>query len=359
LAVGSGVFATRSAFLAAGIVLSAVPLGVRAPTQTDDERPPPPAVRVVSIDDAAYPTVDSVVVVPQILSGQNLAAADFEVRQGVEPRPVEVERVATQSFDVALVIDPSIAAGREVEGALLELPVQLPGPQFAIVAAASPGQIVQPLTADTRAVTNALGSLPSAGTPALAEGVELALGQLPSTPGRRRVVAVVASAAAAGDPALLDAVADRAAAQGVAIHVVCQGQFIPPALARLARVTGGISVLADAGGMVAAVDTVAGDVRGQYRLRFQLTTDDPTATVAVSVTALGVTARARLPVPVQPVASPENTASPRPATSGADWLVNLVLGVAVVAWVAIIVVLRLSRTRRRAAAPIPEPPSGL
>jgi von Willebrand factor type A domain len=242
----------------------------------------PQDFRVLDVDSSSYPWVDSVVVVPRALSGRSLGSDAFEIQAGGASHPVEAVRLDADALELALVVDASVGDDddfRRAQGALLEVPVHLPGASVAVVRSSRPATVVWPLTGDPVAASRAVRSMSPGGQPALVDGVASALDAFstdtsppPSGEATRRAVVVIA-----GDPVAdtyqMVAQAMRARDMGVTFYVISVGDTVPVELDRLATMSGGRAVAVAPRDMVAAIDQTIADLRGQYRLRFSLSDD--------------------------------------------------------------------------------------
>ena len=124
------------------------------------------------------PTIDVVVSVPMVLSGQRLGVEDFRIMEGSEPRPVEVSPLDPAGLELAIVIDSTMAgeAFLSARGALMEVPVHLSEPTISVVSAAESPVIVQRPTRDRNATSAALhGLVPRSGVTDIESGIALAL----------------------------------------------------------------------------------------------------------------------------------------------------------------------------------------
>jgi hypothetical protein len=278
--------------------------------------------RVLNVDSSSYPWVDSIVVVPPELSGLSLGSEAFQVDTGGGGRPVEAVRLDADALEVAMVVDASVGTDddfRRAQGALLEVPVHLPGASVAVVQSSRPATVVWPLTDDPVTASRAVRSMSPGGQPALVDGVASAINALTSTttPGpsaeiTRRAVVVIAGATPV-DTYQMVAQAMRARDLGVTVYVISVGNTVSVDLERLASISNGRAVATSPTRMVAAIDATIDDLRGQYRLRFSLA-DEPAADleghlpgevvgsvglqpVAASVTASGTNATVPLTIP--------------------------------------------------------------
>jgi von Willebrand factor type A domain len=332
-------------------------------------------LRVVEIDSSAYPTVESVVVVPRALSRQSLSSESFEVRQGDAVLPVEVVPLDPSALELVMVVDASAAIGDGfflAQGGLLELPVHLSEPKLAVVRAAHPARVVLPLTADPLAVSKALTSLEPGGADALAEGLELAVEQFSVTGNARRAILVVAGDATIDDPVRLMRLAASATTMGATVYVISLGDGAPTELALLASITSGRVIAPDRGTIVAAVDQIVADLRGQYRLRIRLPGADGLAdaedrppgevvavlglqSVAATVHADGTSAEVRLPIAIPPsVASDLASTAAERSNAAAAVSDGLIVG-AVLLLVAAAMALASAAARLALARPDPGP----
>jgi hypothetical protein len=261
-----------------------------AVAQTDE-----PALKVVTVDSSEYPSIDAIVTVPKILSGQRLDAGDWVVLEDGEPRPVDVRPFDPAALEVAVVLDSTLEGGSflSAQGALMELPVHLSQPTMSVVSAGATPVVALAPTRDTDAMSTAIHGLESTPGPnALEDGLTVALNQF-SPAGVRRAVVVVTDELVF-DPERINQAGTRARRDGVAIFVVSLGPSLSPAMEQLAYMTGGASWKIDPRvaplGVVPAIDEVVGELRGQYQLVVELTGDDPEAPVVAAVTSTGITA---------------------------------------------------------------------
>jgi hypothetical protein len=299
-------------------------------------------LRVVEIDSSAYPTVESVVVVPRALSRRSLSSESFEVRQGGTVLPVEVVPMDPSALELVMVVDASAAVGDTfflAQGGLLEVPVHLSEPKLAVVRAAHPARVVLPLTADPLAVSKALTSMEPGGADALGDGLELAVEQFSSTGNARRAILVVAGDATIDDPVRLMRLAASATSAGATVYVISLGNRAPTELALLASMTSGQVIAPDHGTMLAAVDQIVADLRGQYRLRIRLSGGDGFAdvddrppgdvvailglqSVAATVHADGTSAEVRLPISIPPSVASDLASTAAERSNAADSAVS-------------------------------------
>jgi hypothetical protein len=234
---------------------------------------------VLEVDSSGYPAVRSVVVVPRELSGRSLGSEAFEIQAGGASYPVEAVRLDADALELALVVDASVGDDDNflrAQGALLEVPVHLPGASVAVVRSSRPATVVWPLTGDPVAASRAVRSMSPGGNPALVDGVASALNAFstdtsvpPAGEATRRAVVLIA-----GDPAVdtyqMVAQAMRARDMGVTVYVITVADAVPVELDRLATLSSGRAVAVAPRDMVAAIDQTIADLRGQYRLRFSL-----------------------------------------------------------------------------------------
>jgi hypothetical protein len=260
-----------------------------APADADEE------LRIVTIDSSQYPIVEAVVVVPPLMAGRPLAATHFDVRERTVARPLAVEPLDPSTLELAVVVDASIGPEplTAAQGGLLEIPVHLREPQISLVNAANPPSVALPLTDDPRAAGAAFRAMTARQESALEDGIDMALDQF--SPDARWKAMVVVAGSAPTDSVRLVQAADRAESESVQTYVISV-DAVPPELGRVAFATGGEAMAIGQDGFLAAVDDVITDLRGQYRVRIELSGDDPAAPVALAVSAFGMTSRTPLPI---------------------------------------------------------------
>ena len=231
--------------------------------------------RVLTVDSSDFPLVESMVVVPRALSGRTLSSESFEVHQAGANHPVEAVPLDPQRLELVLMVDDSVGGGevfQRAQGALLELPVHLPQARVAVVHSGRPATRIWPLAADPDTASLAVRSLRPMDSGALEVGVDSALRVFPSeTPqdGTSRAVVMIVGDADV-DPYRIVSAALTARELGVTFYVITVAESVRVDFDRLASMTNGRAVAVDADNLVAAVDRTMADLRGQYRLRFDL-----------------------------------------------------------------------------------------
>jgi von Willebrand factor type A domain len=260
---------------------------------------------VLAVDASSYPVVESTVVVPPALSGRSLSSESFEVRHGGSSWTVQAERVDPQALDLVLLVDDSVGVDgfHRAQGALLEVPVHLPEARVAVVHSGGAATQVWPLAADPDVASRAVRSLQPTGSGALERGVESALQAFPAGEAEdttsRAVVMIVGDPTV--DPYRVVGAALTARQMGVTFYVITVADSVPVDFDRMASMTNGRAVAVDQDALVAAIDRTMADLRGQYRLRFDLSGGDATAGLEGRVAGEVVAA-----VGIQPVAATVN-----------------------------------------------------
>jgi hypothetical protein len=297
----------------------------------------PQDFRVLDVDSSSYPAVESVVVVPRELSGRSLGSDAFQVQANGASRPVEAVRLDADALELAMVVDASVGDDddfRRAQGAMLEVPVHLPGASVAVVRSSRPATVVWPLTDDPVAASRAVRSMSPGGRPALVDGVASALDAFSTgtsadaTELTRRAVVLIAGDAAV-DTYQMVAQAMRARDLGITVYVISVGDTVPVDLGRLASMSSGQAVAVSPRNLVSAIDQAIDDLRSQYRLRFDLTEEAQAAGLdgqlpgevvgavglqpaAASVNASGTSAHVPLTIPPGAGTSPDGpTAAPQ------------------------------------------------
>ncbi|MGH9117959.1 MAG: vWA domain-containing protein [Acidimicrobiales bacterium] len=315
-------------------------VGGRAPATTVAED-----FRVLAVDSSSYPVVESMVVVPPALSGRSLSSESFEVRHGGSARTVEAVQLDPRALELVLMVDDSVGGDgfHRAQGALLEVPVHLPQARVAVVHSGGSATTVWPLAADPDLASQAVRSLRPGVSGALERGVESALQVFSADEvdedTSRAVVMIVGDPTV--DPYRVVGSALTARQMGVTFYVITVAESVPADFDRLASMTNGRAVAVDHDALVAAIDRTMADLRGQYRLRFDLSGGDVTAglegrvagdvvaavgihPVAATVNAGGISADIRMSVP--PPSGPStgaggNGGEPSPRAPWAtDWL---------------------------------------
>jgi hypothetical protein len=258
-----------------------------APVTADEE------LRIISVDDSQYPIVETVVVVPALLASHGLESTHFDARERTDARPLAVEPLDPATLELAVVVDASIGPERltAAQGGLLEIPVHLPEPEISLVTAANPPSVALPLTSDPRAASVAFRSMAAGHGSALEAGIEMALDQFTPSAGWKAMIVVAGTAPRDADRLAL--AAERAQTSRVQTYVISVDS-VPEELGRIAFASGGEAMAIGPDGFLAAVDDIVAELRGQYRLRIELSGDDPAAPVALAVSAFGITARTPL-----------------------------------------------------------------
>ncbi|MGH9118786.1 MAG: VWA domain-containing protein [Acidimicrobiales bacterium] len=307
---------TGAAGFLVGLLLTAGPPPAAA--QTAD-----PQIKVINVDSTAYPDITAVVSVPMVLSGRSLRADNFDVRERDDSRPVKVTAFDPSQLQLAIVVDSAMTGTAFVgaQGALLELPVHLRGPNVSIVRAATPATVALPPTRDPAAASVAVrGLTPSNGESNIEDGIAVAFDQFVPDGSRRAILLVTSDVEV--DAGRIARTTDRAVREGVVVYVISLSPFVADEVMALANVTGGAAWAVEPLDIVPTIDRMVAELRGQYQVTARLTGADPSAPVTVVVTAGGVTARSRLrfaiPIEIALRAAPAERPAPEPS-AGLPW----------------------------------------
>jgi hypothetical protein len=219
---------------------------------------------------------------------QPLAPESFSTLVDGVPRPTTVEPVMSDRLAVVAVVDASDAAGPVLQAGVsgltsfvLAAPTSIP---IALVADATPPDLVAPLQPGPAGALRALAALRPHGGRDTSGAVDLALRQLPADVAAPRVVVLYTAAPDAGGESAAD-LGERLNAAGVLLAVVTtaeDGRAAPQYWSAVAADTGGVAVSARATEVVPAFDRVAAALRTRYLLTTPLLDRLP-ATVTVRV----------------------------------------------------------------------------
>lgn len=310
----------RAAAVLAGAVALVV-TGVVAPAGAADEP------LAVSADVSRYPDVRLTVAAPLSAADQVLPTSAFGVVEGGEPRPVQVEALAAEQLQVALVLDTSgsmsgapLAGAKAAAQSFLE---QIPaGVPVAVVGFGATAAVVHPLSANRAAQQASIAGLTANGRTALYDGLRAGLAQLPAAPETRRVVVLLSDGGDTSSANGLEATAEALAAAKVPVFTVelRTVESNPAALEALASRTGGRVVAAgDPTALDGAFGAIAKQIVRQYAVTYPSSAHGPTdVDVTVTSPAGPSTARTRLDLPAaHPL--PVSTPAPPPSTvAGAE-----------------------------------------
>ncbi len=345
------------ALVAATLGTLTLPFGVAAASA-------PSQLRVVAAYDTASQT-DVVVAVPRELARLALPRSAFAVRQDGQPLLASVQRVSDVGLSVYIVLDvtPANTALRAEQSAAADLLRQLPATVRTAVAtsqndvqAAQPGNVA------------ALRTL-SAVKPNSSTVVETTLNRIvtSSRNDERRLIVLMTSCPADSqiDISPLKAALGRGTSQ---LNIVTFGGVCSSRLIALARVRGGmIGMPAAPSQLAAAVDDIAYDTLGQYRISLPTSSRARQITVMVRFAGIGATSEVRLPTSGQgaPVLTP-NTSTPASAAPGTprhhslpSWFPVAAMCVLAGLILAACAVAALQVKRRATRKPRPKPSSGL
>jgi RimJ/RimL family protein N-acetyltransferase len=264
--------------VAAGVWLSLVTLPIMLLTGPAAAAAPS-TLRVVGTHASAGQS-SVIVVVPPELANMALPAKAFRVRRGGRPLPVTVQRSSAAGLDVYVVLDPTTAVPilTAQQSAAADLLQRLPATvRTAVVTSQDAVPVPQ------RGNAAALGALAGL-RPHSAMAVDRTLNRIAAarSDGRRHLVVLVTScpqdSGADLGPLRADLVGGASQLDIITLVSPCRSRLLP-----LARRHGGLARLALAPGQVAAaVDAIAYDILGQYRLsvpappaatRVEVTTD--------------------------------------------------------------------------------------
>ena len=281
-------------------------------------------IKVISVDSTAYPDIKAVVSVPTVLSGRSLDAEHFAILEREASVPVEVEAFDPSQLQLSVVVDSTMDPASFVgaQGALLELPVHLRGPNVSIIEATTPARVALPPTRDRAAASFVVrGLAPSSGAANIEDGIAVAFDQfIPD--GSRRAILLVTSAVEV-DAGRIARATDRAVREGVVVYVISLNSFVGPELLVMANATAGAAWAVESVGIVPTIDHMVAELQGQYQLATRLTGEDPSAPVTVVVSSGDVTARARLrfaiPIEVALRAAPSERSVPDPSGNDLPW----------------------------------------
>jgi hypothetical protein len=303
--------------VAAGVLLSMAAIGVAALRGVPGAWAADPSndLQVVAVDAAAYPTVSIDVAVPERLGAIGLTAAAFRVGATGAITP-KVDRLDPRRLDVVLVVDNRQTAGAEVLSAELGALVELvrgvdAGTSVGVVTIAG-ARAVGGASADPRAAIGALASIAPDAQGSLAAALGAAATQLRANT-RHLVLAVTAEPSETLGAATITQVAAALRASRTRLDVITLGGAAGSDLRALAQRTNSHVMGADPNGLLGAVDTVTGELTGQYRLTFRA---DAPGIVPLTLTSGGVRygATASVPGPIAPRAAPPTTS---PSTTNA------------------------------------------
>jgi hypothetical protein len=263
-------------------------------------------MRVATVQHQAG-TLTAVVAVPAALSQLTLPTSAFTISRGGTRVPAAVQQLPNDTLSVTLVIDASQSVTpaqlRLLQSAAVELVLRLPSQtRYTIIAAGDGARVVGDTQATPVAALGNVAEVTPGGAPSLDAAVAQAAGEALSM---YRNAVVVLSAEPSSITTPISTLAGRSLVYGVPLGT-------PPAgLAPLATATGGL-VTPNTDMPVAAVDAIAADLLGQYRIQMP---DGPGA-VTVSVQANGVSAATTVPALASAQVAAPGIASSTAATPG-------------------------------------------
>ena len=211
----------------------------------------------------------------------DLERGEFTILEDGVPQTVTAYAAGNQPVAIALAVDRSWSmAGERLEAArrggrelLLELDEQ---DRSMLVAIGSDVDVPVPLTADRRAVDDALQALDAWGSTALHDAVITAFDAIEPAPGRRALVLVSDGVERHSRRTVEDVLARVRASDVLAYPVVLQ-RTVPATLERLATMTGGRAVrVRQLRDVPSTLRRIASELRHQYLLGYE-PTRPPTA----------------------------------------------------------------------------------
>lgn len=325
------VFIGALAILAAG-VLAAAPLPGTA------QVPPGTEVRIVDVDDSAFPTVRVVIEVE--VDGRPATALDpssLVARETGSPATVTgVERAVDASIPLALVVSldvsgsmagTTLASAQDAAVLLLE---SLAGPDTAALISFSEGaRLERPMGTPIAEIVAALRGLQAVGNTALYDAVVLSANIASQAPGGRHAVVLLSDGEDFGgiSTATRDGSLARAASSGAVFYVIGVGAGVDtPYLQELAQRTGGRYFAAPGSAEIGAIyQSLSELLRSQFVVTLKSAADPAPREREVQLSIVGdsvVTVTSGYqsrqplptptPLPVTPTPTPTRT--PRPPT---------------------------------------------
>lgn len=341
--------------------LAAVVLALNlAPTPAAAAVPQP--IRIVEVVQRGR-TVDAVIALPPLLSGRTLAPSAFSFRQGGASLTATVTRIALASTALTVVVDvpaDQSEALTTVQGAISDFIVQLPKDVRVAVTPLTPALLPLP-DADHGTALKSLASFeptvvadPDGALAALLKGVAA------NTIERSTVIVVTAQLSALdGQPALLSG--GRLLVYSVVKATAARGDDAPRSVT--------VTRWSTPDNLLAAMDTIAAGLAGQYRVVFSAPAAGP---VELAAEASGIRAEGRVelaetepvnpsavtaasavaPVPRTPQAlqrDPANdSVTPAPSRGYSSKVAIAIIGL--VGWFGIVALVAAMRSRRVAPA---------
>ncbi|MBA2528958.1 MAG: VWA domain-containing protein [Euzebyales bacterium] len=286
-------------------------LSLPTPATAPDDAPAPsgpPTLRVVGVDDSAYPNMEVTVVAPRGLAKEQLDAASFSLEEGGLPADVSVAPVKGQRLEVVVAVDVSGSMAGEpldaAKAAAVDFIDAVPdGTQVAVLAFAGRPRLVASFTSDKAQVTEAVDALVAGGETSLYDAAVEAASLFA---GRQRATRSVVLLSDGGDTVSVSDAATAAEKLAEAHASVEAVNFKTPeaarqALADLATPTGGsITPVEDAAGLAVIYEGLAMDLGNQYVLRYRSRSRGETV-VAVEVEKNAIRAEALRTVVLPPL----------------------------------------------------------
>ena len=269
--VGGGLVAGAAAITAVAVGLAVRPGPNSGGAIAPPSAPPAPAdVRVVSTADLAGGQALTVSV-PHAARGTVLPASAFDVTVNGRHTAAAVGRLPSTPLDLAVVVDSTAAApdaARQVAAnGLAELLPQLSaGSRVAVIGAAGP-TVLQPLTADVRALVRAVSKAStSSSTAAPGAAMRLAADQVATGPAGQRAVALVGTPLATQHEAEITNAALDGRLVGTPVYVLGDADGVTAATRQTLEFTGGTSYAGAAGSPLQPYDDLAADLVNRYRV---------------------------------------------------------------------------------------------
>jgi tight adherence protein B len=263
--------------------------GLLAAPDPGEPSPPSGTLTILSADVSAAPRVELELSIPAPLTGGQVEASAVEVLENGVTVPIDLERVATDSLEVVLLIDTSgsmqqggaIVAARSAAVEFLgQLPPTVP---VGIVAFADAPSLVSPLTLDRGLLVAALNGLGASGRTALYDGIVFASSLFSGGTTDRQFVVLSDGGDTASNATLEDAAAVTAGIRTSIIELQTD-ESDAAALTRLAETGGGrVTSAADPSGLSELYREVAFSLVDRYRLGFTTDRSGP-ATYVVNLT---------------------------------------------------------------------------
>jgi Mg-chelatase subunit ChlD len=379
----------RSGFVAAATLAAALILASSLPHAAGRaQAPTDPELRIIDVDDSAFPTVRVVIEVAR--GGRpatELQVGDLVVREnGSTATVTSVRKAVDASVPLTLVVALDVSgsmAGTTLTNAqaaaILLIENLAPADSAALVSFAQSAQLNRPVGTDKAVIIQSVRELQAAGNTALYDAVILSAEVAGASSGFRRAVVLLSDGEDFGglSSASREASLAQAAASGSVFYVIGVGQEVDSAyLEELALRTGGRYYLAPGASEIAGIyQSLSELLRSQFVVEVESGAEPGRGDREVSVSLVGdsvvtVTrgyqSRQPLPTPSPSPATPTPTApppSPTPtaaterstvpgdeSTGGTNWPAILALSVAALgsgAGVAAFVV----RRRGRATTP--------